>query len=144
MKRDRRVHVIRHVTIRMSDFGSGNITVKANNVKIGFIHQGSDGLFRFGFGDPACESPEEALDWLVDEIAGRGVEGHTLHDVTLRLSETRRGWQGILFGDIEIGHVYRGKDGLWTQSVTYPSPQFGTHLEALQWLAAEIQGRPMP
>ena len=144
MKRDRRVHVIRHVTIRMSDFGSGNITVKANNVKIGFIHQGSDGLFRFRFRDPACMSPEEVLEWLVDEIAGYAVQGHDLNDVSLRLGETRRGWHPVFLGNLELGHAHRGKDGLWTQSVIYSNPPSGTHLEALAWLAAEIQGRPLP
>lgn len=76
MKSDRRVHLIRHVAFRLSAHGSDHITVKANEVKIGFIHQGSGGLFRFGFGDPACESPEEVLGWLVDKIAGHAVQGH--------------------------------------------------------------------
>jgi hypothetical protein len=129
--------------MRLNESGSDDhIHVEANGVKIGFLRCGSDGQFRFGFGDPVFDSTDDALDWLANEIAGHPVQDHVLRDVALRLGEAKGGdWCPVFLGGYEVGSTYRGKDGLWTETVTFPGFRFASHLDMLEWLAGEIEGR---
>jgi hypothetical protein len=71
MRSGKRAYLLRHVTVRLSSANKGSVYVMANAVRIGCVRRDAHGKFRFGFRDPACETPGEVLGWLADETAGK-------------------------------------------------------------------------